>query len=187
MKVRALYWWIDRWRKSTAYTDMTLEQQGAYRNLLDEAALRGGALPLDERAIAKASGDAMRWPKLRAIVMRRFVKLRDGWHNETLDIVLAQTTLRANRQRAWRQASGNPVAETDDERRRRDRARHLVTRAIKTGRLKRGPCEVCGALDVHAHHDDYDKPLQVRWLCQQHHQAHHNNRRVRVTSSASSP
>jgi uncharacterized protein YdaU (DUF1376 family) len=102
MRVRALYWWIDRWRKSTAYTDMTLEQQGAYRNLLDEAALRGGALPLDDRAIAKASGDATRWPKLRTVVMRRFVKRRDGYHNETLDEVLTVTATRAERQRRYR-------------------------------------------------------------------------------------
>jgi len=42
-----------------------------------------------------------------------------------------------------------------------------------TGRLKRQPCEVCGYLDVHGHHDDYDKPLQVRWLCAEHHREAH--------------
>jgi len=81
MKVRALYWWIDRWRKSTAYTDMSLEEQAAYRNLLDEAALRGGALPFNERALAKASGDATRWHKVRKVVIhktRRRVAQRDA-------------------------------------------------------------------------------------------------------------
>ena len=87
MQMHALWWWIDRWRKSTAYTDLTLEEQGAYRNLLDEAWLRGGPLPLDDRALAKASGDAVRWPELREVVMRRFRKAADGWHNETLDEV----------------------------------------------------------------------------------------------------
>jgi hypothetical protein len=42
--MRAAWWWVDRWRKSTAYTDMTAEQQGVYRNLLDELWLRGGVL-----------------------------------------------------------------------------------------------------------------------------------------------
>jgi uncharacterized protein YdaU (DUF1376 family) len=107
MRVRALYWWIDRWRRSTAFVDMSLEEQGAYRNLLDEAALRGGALPFDDRAIAKASGDAIRWPKLKATVMKRFIKRDDGWHNETLDKVLRETTLRATRQRKWRNTSHN--------------------------------------------------------------------------------
>jgi len=99
MKVRALYWWIDRWRKSTAYTDMSLEEQAAYRNLLDEAALRGGALPFNERALAKASGDATRWHKVRKVVMNRFTKHDDGWHNETLDQVLKETHSRAERAR----------------------------------------------------------------------------------------
>lgn len=107
MRVRALYWWIDRWRRSTAFMDMSLEEQGAYRNLLDEAALRGGALPLDERTIAKASGDAVKWPKLRNTVMKRFTKQADGWHNETLDKVLSQTNLRAKRQAEWRNAGHN--------------------------------------------------------------------------------
>ena len=107
MRVRALYWWIDRWRKSTAYTDMSLEEQGAYRNLLDEAALRGGALPTNERAIAKASGDAVRWPALRETVMQRFTQQPDGWHNETLDKVLNETATRAERQRRWRNAGHN--------------------------------------------------------------------------------
>jgi hypothetical protein len=106
VKVRALYWWIDRWRKSTAYTDMSLEQQGAYRNLLDEAALRGGALPLDDKAIAKASGDATRWPKLKKTIMQRFVKRRDGYHNETLDSVLQVTANRSEKQRRYRETHG---------------------------------------------------------------------------------
>lgn len=96
-------WWIDRWRKSTAFTDLSLEQQGAYRNLLDEAWLRGGALPLDDRALAKASGDATRWRHVRKTVMQRFVKKADGWHNETLDGVLAVSERRAARQSRYRE------------------------------------------------------------------------------------
>ncbi len=57
----------------------------------------------------------------------------------------------------------------------RDRysARWLTSRAIKTGRLVRGLCEVCGAGEVEAHHDDYAKPLSIRWLCKKHHCEHH--------------
>lgn len=51
------------------------------------------------------------------------------------------------------------------------RAHTMVTKAIRDGRLTRQPCEVCGAGKVDAHHDDYDKPLEVRWLCRLHH--HH--------------
>ncbi len=83
--------------------DMTLEQQGAYRNLLDEAALRGGPLPADDRSVAKACGDAKRWPKVRAVVLKRFTLEADGWHNETLDAVLKESARRAEKQRVWRE------------------------------------------------------------------------------------
>lgn len=107
MRLSGLWWWIDRWRKSTAYTDMTLEEQGAYRNLLDEAQLRGGALPDDERILGKACGDALAWPKLRKKVMARFVKREDGWHNETLDTVIKESARRAEKQASYRNKRGN--------------------------------------------------------------------------------
>lgn len=40
---------------------------------------------------------------------------------------------------------------------------------IKRGKLIPQPCEVCGNPEVQSHHDDYSKPLQVRWLCRVHH------------------
>jgi uncharacterized protein YdaU (DUF1376 family) len=101
--MNALWWWIDSWRKSTAYTDMTLEQQGAYRNLLDEAWLRGGALPRDPRILAKASGDASRWSRLRNVLLKRFFVGPDQClHNETLDKILKESVRRADKQRAYR-------------------------------------------------------------------------------------
>ena len=55
------------------------------------------------------------------------------------------------------------------------RARTLVNNTIRAGKLFREPCEVCGDVDhVHAHHDDYLKPLNVRWLCAAHHSQWHN-------------
>ena len=44
-------------------------------------------------------------------------------------------------------------------------AHGIVAYAIKKGRLIKGLCECCGEKTVHAHHDDYAKPLEVRWLC----------------------
>lgn len=107
-ELRALWWWIDRWRKSTAYTDMTLEEQGAYRNLLDEAQLRGGPLPTDERVLAKVCGDALAWDRVRVAVLKHFTLTPDGWRNETLDKVLAESARRAAKQRSYRQ--GRPAA-----------------------------------------------------------------------------
>lgn len=107
MRYTALWWWIDRWRKSSAYADMTLAEQGAYRNLLDEAHLRGGALPNDERILAKACGDALSWKKVRPAVMARFTLQADGWHNETLDAVIGESKRRSDKQAAYRNAIGN--------------------------------------------------------------------------------
>ena len=106
-RLTGLWWWIDRWRKSSAYSDMTLEQQGAYRNLLDEAALRGGALPNDERILAKACGDAFAWKRLKPVLLPRFQLRADGLHNETLDEVLRESRRRADKQRNYRNRGGN--------------------------------------------------------------------------------
>lgn len=61
----------------------------------------------------------------------------------------------------------------DPVRRFQWRVRSRTRRAVKDGRLIRGPCEVCGAAAVDAHHDDYGRPLDVRWLCMQHHKQWH--------------
>lgn len=55
------------------------------------------------------------------------------------------------------------------------RSVHVKTgNAIRDGVLSKGVCEVCGSTEVHAHHDDYDKPLRVRWLCSKHHTEWHS-------------
>lgn len=54
------------------------------------------------------------------------------------------------------------------------RAAHvLVGNAIRDGKLLKGVCSVCGDKRVQAHHCDYDKPLEVLWLCPKHHEAWH--------------
>jgi len=55
----------------------------------------------------------------------------------------------------------------------KEAARRATRSAIERGDLVRQPCEVCGKTRVDAHHDDYSKPLEVRWLCRTHHVEHH--------------
>lgn len=50
-------------------------------------------------------------------------------------------------------------------------ARHYLLGAVADGRIERGTCEECGAAQVEAHHEDYGKPYDVRWLCPTHHRA----------------
>jgi len=57
---------------------------------------------------------------------------------------------------------------------RKYKAHTLINNAIKKGLISQEPCEVCGSTDnLHAHHDDYSKPLIVRWLCASHHKLWH--------------
>jgi ribosomal protein S27AE len=53
------------------------------------------------------------------------------------------------------------------------KAHYTLTNAVRDGKLKREPCAICGAEQVHAHHKDYSRPLDVIWLCAKcHHRIH---------------
>ena len=52
-------------------------------------------------------------------------------------------------------------------------AHYEVKKALKDGRLTRQPCEVSGSLESIAHHPDYSKKIDVRWLCRSEHQLEH--------------
>ena len=68
---------------------------------------------------------------------------------------------------------------------KKKRVQHIVDKAVHRGILENSEvCEDCGQTKtfedgrtgIQAHHDDYDKPLEVRWLCQKcHHEWHINN------------
>lgn len=72
----------------------------------------------------------------------------------------------------------------DPEKRRLHQVRSLTRHAIARGDLLRQPCEVCGAEQVEAHHDDYSRPLEVRWLCPVHHREHHQCERDAARAAA---
>ena len=57
-------------------------------------------------------------------------------------------------------------------------AHREATKAMADGRLIPCGCEECNATDkIDAHHDDYSKPLDVRWLCRSCHQKLHAERK----------
>lgn len=55
----------------------------------------------------------------------------------------------------------------------KNRAQSAVNYHIERGNILREPCEGCGAEKAEAHHDDYSKPLEIRWLCRGCHAGHH--------------
>jgi hypothetical protein len=56
-------------------------------------------------------------------------------------------------------------------------ARIAVRSAVYKGRMQRLPCEVCGQKKSEAHHDDYSRRFDVRWLCREHHVLYHGGAR----------
>jgi hypothetical protein len=54
------------------------------------------------------------------------------------------------------------------------RAAHgAVEYALLCGALVRETCEICGECRTDGHHEDYSRPLDVRWLCKLHHRQVH--------------
>lgn len=54
------------------------------------------------------------------------------------------------------------------------KARKTASNALRDGRIVRQACETCdGTRNIEMHHDDYSKPLEVRWLCMKCHKCLH--------------
>ena len=71
-----------------------------------------------------------------------------------------------NNNRAWR--SRNPASY---------QAHSMVNNAVRDGKLvKPSECEICNdETALHGHHCDYNKPLDVMWLCDPCHKAWHKD------------
>ena len=72
--------------------------------------------------------------------------------------------------REWRAA--NPLK---GEAAKRSAARSYTKRYIKSGWLVKEPCAACGSENSEVHHPDYDMPLDIVWLCRDHHLAWHRH------------
>lgn len=69
--------------------------------------------------------------------------------------------------REWRRAHALNAVQ-----RLKSNARRLANHHADKGHIQRLLCEVCLSPDTQPHHDDYSKPLEVRWFCREHHLAH---------------
>ena len=57
-------------------------------------------------------------------------------------------------------------------------ARKNFWNAIRSGKITRGDCLVCGKSDAEGHHEDYSLPFDVLWLCTLHHRRLHTGRSI---------
>ncbi len=68
------------------------------------------------------------------------------------------------------------MAEYRDKHPNKYKAHSMVGNAIRDGKLFKEKCEVCqSSKNIHAHHDDYLKPLNIRWLCAADHSQWHRD------------
>ena len=82
-----------------------------------------------------------------------------------------------DRERAKNPERAKKAAEVSERWRKADKRRtqchNAVTRAIRKGVLTAENCCKCGAEKTYAHHESYDRPLDVQWYCQPCHKQRH--------------
>ncbi len=113
----------------------------------------------------------------------RHKNMRDGHLNKCIDCALADVKKyrlgNLDRIRAYDRKRGARQTHESTKAYRakypeRYRANNMLNNHLRAGNMSRKPCEVCGSEEkIHGHHDDYSKPLDVRWLCPVHHKAVH--------------
>lgn len=143
----------------------------------------GETKPLEDFYRKKSSSDG-RWSECKDCTKAR----KREYERNNRDKVNARK--RRSRQRnidTHRKAYQRRVREQRAQFPERRRANIAVRRAIDKGQLSRpATCEDCGAGGkIDAHHDDYDKRLEVRWLCKNCHYVADTERREREALSNS--
>ncbi|WP_417070775.1 hypothetical protein [Niveibacterium terrae] len=63
-------------------------------------------------------------------------------------------------------------------------AHYAVSNAIRSGKMIKQPCCICGDKKSEAHHHDYSRPLDVLWLCDKHHKEEHVRLRAKERKAA---
>ncbi len=97
--------------------------------------------------------------------------LAEAYVNWYKDIELSRKQDRERRRPERNQTNGHNSQDFTFEEKRK--VNWTVGNAVRSGRLKRRPCKVCGNPGSQGHHEDYAKTFDVIWLCQKHHKFLH--------------
>lgn len=57
------------------------------------------------------------------------------------------------------------------------KATRAIVKAVAKGEIRREPCLICGVTVTQGHHEHYERPYDVFWLCEPHHKAIHRQLR----------
>ena len=67
----------------------------------------------------------------------------------------------------------NRIYKSKEHVKTKDRVRSKTNWLVRTGKLKRKPCKICGETITEAHHRNYQDYLDIEWLCRKHHRELH--------------
>lgn len=73
---------------------------------------------------------------------------------------------------AYMRANRKRHSELTPPQKMKSNARSYANVYQRRGKLKKQPCQMCGAVTSEKHHEDYSKPLEVQWLCRRCHLQH---------------
>jgi len=132
-----------------------------------------------EKAIENSKAYRSEWQKRKRPILN--AKLRERYANN-LEKCREYSRMK---QREWSQTEKGKLAikinsnKWEKENPEKRRAHVKVYKAVKSGKLqRRSHCEICNKeCKAQAHHEDYNKPLDVIWMCQRCHYHHDHKHR----------
>lgn len=138
-----------------------------------------GDVPARNRVCRRCQAEKQRLRRARDGAAINHRKRRDYHANVEIARAYSREKYQRNkeseraRKRAQRPKRSQAIAALGPAKLKQRRCIAQVREALAKGVLVRQPCERCGERSVNAHHDDYDRPLDVRWLCVPHHREWH--------------
>ena len=84
-----------------------------------------------------------------------------------------KSTMKINDPKKWNDMCKKHIKNYRSKHRQKYLAVSKLAYALKSGKIKREPCNFCGSEQSEAHHIDYSRPLFVIWLCDYHHKEMH--------------